>query len=1145
MTATTNPAGGPATTAHGRAEAVSGIAIIGASAGTGKTHRLTTLLSAALRGVDGPPVRPEAVMAITYMRKAARELESRLRTELMRDGRFDDAARIRDGYLGTIHAVCQRLCREHALDAGLSPTLELVPDGEQQRLLAQAIADVAQAADSTLDGVARRLGLDDWHAVLRGIVKAARANRLDADTLKRSAAQSLAGLDAHLPRPRGSAEARDQALLAACDALIPVLQGDTQTKAGAARLDVVVALRRALRSPDPPSYPLLVSVQGAIGGVKKVAAQPEAAALLELLDDHATHPRFAADLRAMIEGIFDLGSRALEAFRARKARAQVLDYDDMLAEAYDLLGRPEVAAALSERLELLVVDEFQDISPLQLAIVVRLATLAGRAVWVGDPKQAILGFQGSDPELMRAAQRHVLGDRVPELLARSWRSRPALVDFTSELFARALARHGYSEAEVRIEAQNPDPPAMAGVPWLECWSFTKPKTDPDQPKPTKFHAIAEGIAALLAAAPPVRVRGAAADQPQTRAAQPRDIAVLAYRHSECRAVADALGERGIPAAVALGGLTQTPECKLALAALGVLADPDADIAAAIVSWLSGAQGGDPDAWLSARLEEIARWRAADSEAQAAGQTRPRAPGAFADDPAVAALRALHPTADALSPSEALDTALIAADVHARCLGWPDAEQRLANLEALRAGALAYEDLCRAERTAATAVGLLAHFRALAPDDPANAQAAPTDPNAVHVLTWHASKGLEWPIVVLTSLDCAARATVHELEVLAAPEGFDAASPLAGRTLRWWPWPYGRKRAGVALADQLGATPDAARVASREEAERVRLLYVGFTRPRDRLVLFAERGPRGPSTGWLDTLREADDATQSVLHLPWDAAGDDDAHASVETRDSSAGYPTVVRELSGQPPGARGDARDARTALGPAVRAAATPRPPEGLRPSKFELPREQLAAVRVGRVISLGPPLGPRGNPPMDRLGDAVHAFLAADLGRDAPAAERQAAVRDQLAAYGVQDALDPADVVPLADRLAAAIAQHWPGAAVHREIPVRAYREGRLLVGEIDLLLDLGHASVVIDHKSVPFADAASFAARAAKHAAQLALYAAAVASARATPIESTWLHLPLSGYLVEVCVPSPGAWPADASVASPPQAGTAAAIP
>jgi ATP-dependent helicase/nuclease subunit A len=536
MTGTTNPAGGPATTAHARAEAVSGIAIIGASAGTGKTHRLTTLLSAALRGVDGPPVRPEAVMAITYMRKAARELESRLRTELMRDGRFDDAARIRDGYLGTIHAVCQRLCREHALDAGLSPTLELVPDGEQQRLLAQAIADVAQAADSTLDGVARRLGLDDWHAVLRGIVKAARANRLDADTLKRSAAQSLAGLDAHLPRPHGSAEARDQALLAACDALIPVLQGDTQTKAGAARLDVVVALRRALRSPDPPSCPLLVSVQGAIGGVKKVAAQPEAAALLELLDDHATHPRFAADLRAMIEGIFDLGSRALEAFRARKARAQVLDYDDMLAEAYDLLGRPEVAAALSERLELLVVDEFQDISPLQLAIVVRLATLAGRAVWVGDPKQAILGFQGSDPELMRAAQRHVLGDRVPELLARSWRSRPALVDFTSELFARALARHGYSEA--RRCASRPPAPRPAGDGRRAVAGVLA--VHQAQGRSRSAQALASstrwprGWRRLLAAAPPVRGsrrrRRPAPDPPAVGPAEPRDIAVLAYRH---------------------------------------------------------------------------------------------------------------------------------------------------------------------------------------------------------------------------------------------------------------------------------------------------------------------------------------------------------------------------------------------------------------------------------------------------------------------------------------------------------------------------------------------------------------------------------------------------------------------------------------
>ncbi|MCB9727673.1 MAG: UvrD-helicase domain-containing protein [Deltaproteobacteria bacterium] len=1119
---------------------MSGIDVIGASAGTGKTHRLTVLLSRALRGCDGAAVRPEAVMAITYMRKAARELESRLRTELMRDGRYDDAARIRDGYLGTIHAVCQRLCREHALEAGLSPALELVPEGEQQRLMAQAIADVTHARDDGLDTVARRLGLDDWHGVLRAMVKAARANRLDPATLAGCAARSVAGVTAFLPPVRGDEGSRDQRLLEACDALLPVLRQDTGTKAGAGRLEQVLALRRALRSPEHPAWGLLAGVQASIGGVKKVAARPEATALLEALGDHESHPRLRADLETMTAGLFDLASRALTAFQERKARAGVLDYDDMLAVAYDLLGQDEVAETLSERLELLVVDEFQDISPLQLAIVVRLAELAGRAVWVGDPKQAILGFQGSDPELMRAAQRHVLGGRTPEMLDRSWRSRPALVQFTSELFAHALARHGYDEQEVRITAAQPDPPELEGVPWLECWSHPRRRAEPDQPKPTRFHAIAEGVAALLAEGAPVRVRRPGPGEPTVRPAEPRDIAVLAYRNSECRHIADALRERGIPAAVSLGGLTGTPEGKLALAALGVLADPEAGVAAALVSWLSGAPEEDPDGWLAGRLREVAAWRERCDAAAATDEPRPPAPAAFADDPVVARLRARHAESDGLSPSEALDVALSAAGVHERCLGWPEPEARLANLEALRAAARAYEELCRVERTAATAVGLLAHLRDLEPDDPANAQATPTDPNAVHVLTWHSSKGLEWPIVVLSSLDVAPRASVNDLEVLGAPDGFDAAAPLRGRGLRYWAWPYGRKRAGVPLGARLDEGADAARVRRREEAERGRLLYVGFTRPRDRLVLFAETTSRGPATGWLDTLRESDDDDASLLSLPWGGDDGDAPHASIESAHSSSGHPCVVRTFDGMPPAQTGLAPEPRRALGAGERAASPPRVPERLRPSSARFDAARSARVAVGRVVPLGSPLAPAGQPAMDRLGSAVHAFLAGDRGPAAPAAEREAIARAQLEAFAVSGALVPSDVVALADRFDAELSRRWPQARRHRELPVRAWREGRLLVGEIDLLLDLGDRLIIIDHKSVPWAGPARHAELATAYAPQLALYAAAAQAARGVPVESTWLHLPLSGTLVEVLLPEPGAWPPD-----PDQAGTATPMP
>ena len=169
------------------------IDIVSASAGTGKTHRLTGDLVKSL--LDGS-ARPEGVVAITYTVKAAAELESRIRGRLLEVGRPDLAGRVRDGYIGTIHSVCQRLLREFALDAGLSPYLEPIPEGERQRLFDVAMAASVAGRETELNALAARLAFEDWPQTLREIVDAARNNGMDAATLARSAKESREGCSA-------------------------------------------------------------------------------------------------------------------------------------------------------------------------------------------------------------------------------------------------------------------------------------------------------------------------------------------------------------------------------------------------------------------------------------------------------------------------------------------------------------------------------------------------------------------------------------------------------------------------------------------------------------------------------------------------------------------------------------------------------------------------------------------------------------------------------------------------------------------------------------------------------------------------------------------------------------------------------------
>ena len=104
---------------------------------------------------------------------------------------------------------------------------------------------------------------------------------------------------------------------------------------------------------------------------------------------------------------------------------------------------------LTEEIDLLMVDEFQDTSPIQLALFLKLARLAKHVVWVGDVKQAIYGFRGGDAALMRSVLTALpaMGGSK-ETLQYSFRSRPALVALVNELFGTAFT--GLPPADVHL-----------------------------------------------------------------------------------------------------------------------------------------------------------------------------------------------------------------------------------------------------------------------------------------------------------------------------------------------------------------------------------------------------------------------------------------------------------------------------------------------------------------------------------------------------------------------------------------------------------------------------------------------------------------------------------------------------------------------
>jgi len=1068
------------------------VRVISASAGTGKTHQLTEELWTALteRGV-----RPEGIVAITYTKRAASELESRIRQRLLRQGEATLAARIRDGYLGTIHSVCQRLLREHALELGQSPYLEPLPAGHDDVLFARALGGVTAGREGALAAAARRLDIDDWREPLQRIVKLARENDMDAAALAESGRRSRASLLALLP-PVTLSGADYRAAFAA--ELAPVAtnlaqQASPTNAASRERARAAAAAQRTVAEGGLPSWHEQVSLAKELAGKQ---LQPITGGLLAVIASHLRCDAFQRDLLELQGMLFELAASALDAFSQAKTAAGLIDFGDMLALGARVLREPTVAEALRGELDLVLVDEFQDCSPMQLEFILRLGALAKESVWVGDRKQAIFGFQGSDPELMSAAMAYASGGHPPDVLDRNRRSRPGLVDFHSDVFALALAPHHYTAREVRVAAAFTDPPAIAAQPVLELWTWSSDKQGGVTPK--EADAVAAGVIELLAAPPLVRER---ADVTQTRAARREDVAVLARSNAHCLAIGAALTARGVPVSMALDALAKTPEAVLARAALGLVADPRDGLAAALLSYLGEEAARDPDAWLGRRLEQMREYRE-----QSARDDQAEYPPAFADDPRVATARRLHERTAELSPAEAFALVVRATGLPELVRTWPDPEQRLANLEVLRARAQEYEDLCRVERHPATVLGLAA-FLAESRDDEGDRQAMPGTREAVTVITYHRAKGLEWPVVVLTELDKTRPPDPFDPDVVPATE-FDAAAPLAGRWVRYWPWPYGGKKKDLALGDVARQSEHGARVSAQSRQEVLRLFYVAFTRARDLLVFAAGVGAKkGPATAALATV--CDPSGAALVELPFASSG---PAAQVGVQGGRA-TPCRVRSLSGLPPS--GDAGVER------------PRPwyagrPPRVAPLELLNPSHTEPARGAGRVVAVSR-IAPRPElkvtrEPMAAVGNALHAFLAADRG---PGSEREVMAQRLLAAHGVASALSPHTLIAAADALRGWLDARYPGARWCREWPVRArvHDDGheRLLRGEIDLVLELDDGYVIVDHKSFPGSDAERD-EHVLAYTSQLRWYAEASTRALGKPLKAALIHLPMRGEIVEV---------------------------
>jgi len=1085
------------------------LTFITASAGSGKTHRLTDIVGEALASGQVPP---SGLIATTFTNAAANELQERIRETLYKADRPDLAEQMGAGMIGTVHGVCRAIVQRFAFEAGIAPDVQVLDVETTSFLLDQAIASsVDMEEELRLNQLGDVLSESDWQSggyrwrkLVGQIIENARTNQIPASEVaelgKKNADDMIAVWMAGAPtQDENAGRKMDIAFRQAVEDAIKAIEGGVGTtritkEIYLAKLsEAMNTFRRGMGNvPWKLWASLAVAEAGKRDGGDELAADVRAAA-----EGHRLHPRLHENVRDYLDGIFRLAAQAMDAFTGLKEKRGGVDYADLEVRCLDLLRtNSTVRDILSEEIGLLVVDEFQDTSPLQLALFRQLAELAGTAYWVGDVKQAIYGFRGTDPQLTTAVlESDAISQR--ESLPKSWRSIPDLVEFANDLFEQPFATQmGLSAEKVRLVAHRQKDPEQ-DQPAVEFAGLAS-DNQTKEGRPKKLHApgethkkpraLARLVADILARGIKVTDKSSVDGENNVGRLRPLrhgDIGILVRSNKQATAISEALAEWGIEVAVKDAGLLATPECVLAMAALRRMVDHGDTLATAEIVALTHPEEQGED-WLLDRLDHL-RDHPDDAKLGRAWRV---------DDPRSPEIARLNAALDdklRLSVLGLFDRAVDLCDVYQHVAGWGPtarrAAQRRANLERLRGVISSCQDRCRDEGLPATLASLFLHLENLGE---AGEDTVLIDPqtDAIHIGTYHRAKGLEWPMVLNYGLDDPGRLGLFGLYAdFADGHQLNFDDPLANRTLRCWISPLDPMTSGGELIDALLDSDYGKRREQIGQAEELRMLYVALTRARDFNVLPFDKAVAlpDPAFSWIHRTTGID--PRNAVASKRDSITE---FSKAEPADSEATVPWFAKVAE----------QDQPTRLPGLVRPASAPAIPEAVTISSNDL--------GTGRLDI--------GHANVRDLGDALHRFYATDILHPGRTTETRLEIASEiLAHWDLLKSVSAETAVLTSDRYLGWLSRIFPGSASAVEVPFTYHNEaGQTLTGIIDHLVTLPDGEqVILDHKAYPGTDPETNLPP--KHSGQLAAYRGAILSA-GKPLRRTFLHLPVLGKVLEV---------------------------
>lgn len=861
---------------------------VSAGAGSGKTFTLTRRIVYALSPESGPFVEHlDQVLAITFTKDAAAEIRDRVRRALIEEGMDEEALTVDDAWISTIHGMCSRILRAHALELGIDPEFTVLTDTDE--LMDQAVEHVlgrATAPDAAPQLAASLKALYAWYPMageggpfgagttIKGLVRdllelsSQLPGGMDDVRVARGQADTSALADAYRAALGASKAATEKAQVA-LDA-IDAFEASGKTMEDAVRLMMSCSMPRASKAFPKEQVELLkAEAADAFINIALACGGPALDALVGL-------------------------ARAVEAeYRALKAVQSALDNNDLLRMAYEALrDYPAIRAAYEGRFKMVMIDEFQDTDQMQVDLIRYLTGAGERALCtVGDAQQSIYRFRGAEVEVFRRQERKVGSSAAPETaavsdvpagelvkLVRNFRSHDEVLRYVARVFDGDTG--GLMQGFLDLEPSDKRKDKLKAKASRRQALFVAGGSTQERTQ-AKARAIAERFQALVKAG-----------QPQG------DMVLLLGRMTNADVYAQAFRDQGLDCVIAGGSVfAQAAEVQTVRALVCALANP-ADTAQGFMPLLASpmfALGAQEFLALATKLDE-----------QTGETSRRNIDAGIMSDSDVPGLQGLPLVTRA---REVLRYALrrvgrdsfaaIARDV-VNASGWfvrlaqrgPEGKAIAANvLKALDAVAEAEAEFGNSPRSIA-----LAFDRFLAGKEAPGALNEEGD-GAVRIMTVHASKGLEYPVVAVAECfgvrKSSGAAQMGRVEggaqVVALPARFGGVKLADGTFVKGddvkKQFEHAFKGKGTSLWLPPELMEDVCATGSPAEAfarlrnddlqlsleERARLLYVAMTRARELVILAMDAGvSRGKVTA--PTFDVETDLTYDVLRriLPTDA-----------------------------------------------------------------------------------------------------------------------------------------------------------------------------------------------------------------------------------------------------------------------------------